>query len=427
MLEAVHLKAVALEDDLCARLAGDALEDGGHAGGIQSGDWHEDVEVDGQEPKGSNVELAGLRGMSGGQKKEGKAHQLHDGAACALDIDAVVAKDTDKTGLAADGGKVDKGAIVCHDRLEFVEALEEHPVELAGENGRVAGYERLGLGESAERKKDNGAHLESSDLEEHVSGALDAEKLSSDPDRVEVRFLGGGDHVCVEADEGRGEVYIGGRLLLDGLDDGALAGGNDGVELVVNVARVGVETGELVDHDEETQTGDGDGLAGAADDELAHALWLEAAPGLRVDAVGDGDGGEGRGCVDDGNVGSGAAGNVVEAAADIGLEGGRRGGRVEDLVPGDLDGGAHLHGAFAAGVSRTVNRTSAKYRIMWPLAAMTCGYAPERCRTQARPSSARAYEISTACCCIASMHTACTASGAMSAAAWGRVGRRTGE
>lgn len=79
------------------------------------------------------------------------------------------------------------------------------------------------------------------DLEQHITSALNAEKLSGDEDEV---LLGKERHVLLAqyARERSGEVDIGARLLLNGLDDAALATRDDVVELVVNFADLGVET-----------------------------------------------------------------------------------------------------------------------------------------------------------------------------------------
>jgi hypothetical protein len=60
VLETMHLEAVALEDNLGARLAGNALENPRHARRIESSNRHEDVKVDRQEPKRRHIKLASL-------------------------------------------------------------------------------------------------------------------------------------------------------------------------------------------------------------------------------------------------------------------------------------------------------------------------------------------------------------------------------
>lgn len=78
------------------------------------------------------------------------------------------------------------------------------------------------------------------DLEEHVASTLDTEELSGDENEV----LLGEERVVLLAQHSRersGEVDVGARLLLNSLNDAALATRDDVVELVVDLANLRVE------------------------------------------------------------------------------------------------------------------------------------------------------------------------------------------
>lgn len=151
----------------------------------------------------------------------------------------------------------------------------------------------------------------------------------------------------VQAKERRREVNVRSGLFLDRLDDRALAPGDYGVQLVVDFTAFGMQPSEFIEHDKQTQTSDGNCLAGATDDQFAHPLGLESAPCLRVDAVRDRDTVKSARCVDDGDMGEGLARNVVKAATNIRLQCWRRGGGIEDLMARDLDSGTNLDGTLA--------------------------------------------------------------------------------
>lgn len=78
-------------------------------------------------------------------------------------------------------------------------------------------------------------------LEEHVASPLDAKKLAGDEDEV---LLGEEGEVFQSEDarERRREVDVGARLLLDRLHDAALPPRDDVVELVVDLADLGMKS-----------------------------------------------------------------------------------------------------------------------------------------------------------------------------------------
>ena len=57
----------------------------------------------------------------------------------------MVALDRDKARLTSDGWEVDEGAVVVHVLLNLLEPVREHPVELAGQDRRVARDDALAL------------------------------------------------------------------------------------------------------------------------------------------------------------------------------------------------------------------------------------------------------------------------------------------
>lgn len=60
MLEAVHLEAVALENNFSSGSIGDPFEHHGHLRWVDRGRWHQDIEMNWKEPKGGNIKLARL-------------------------------------------------------------------------------------------------------------------------------------------------------------------------------------------------------------------------------------------------------------------------------------------------------------------------------------------------------------------------------
>lgn len=154
-LQPMKLEAVTLEDGFGAGSNADVAKDGRDLSGVDRGRGHEDVEGDGEEPEGGDVELAGLkvrvrlvsfRSMEGKKEgRRGRTHQSHNRSNSPLDVDAVVTVNRDQTRLTPDGREVDESSVVVHDLLEVFEAIREHPVELAREDGRVAGDDALAL------------------------------------------------------------------------------------------------------------------------------------------------------------------------------------------------------------------------------------------------------------------------------------------
>lgn len=78
-------------------------------------------------------------------RNKNSTDQLHDGTASALNIDTMIAENADKACLTSDGGKMNVRSVVGHDRLELVQALEQHPIELAREDGGISRNERFTL------------------------------------------------------------------------------------------------------------------------------------------------------------------------------------------------------------------------------------------------------------------------------------------
>lgn len=80
-----------------------------------------------------------------GVEYKNSTNQLHDGTASTLNIDTMIAEYTDKTGLTSDGGKINVGPVVGHDRLELVQTLEQHPIELARKDCGISRNKRFTL------------------------------------------------------------------------------------------------------------------------------------------------------------------------------------------------------------------------------------------------------------------------------------------
>lgn len=132
VFESMHFKAIALENEFGTRDVGNPLQDRGHLRWINSGRWHEDVEMDRKQPKGRHVKLASLHSHRVSMQLLGrstiKGYQLHDGADRPLDMNAIVAEHADQAGLTADGGEIDECPIVFHESLEVVSSVRQHPV-----------------------------------------------------------------------------------------------------------------------------------------------------------------------------------------------------------------------------------------------------------------------------------------------------------
>lgn len=85
-------------------------------------------------------------------------------------------------------------------------------------------------------------------------------------------------------------------------------------------------THELVKHDQQPDSCEFYSIALTGDDELTDALCLKSAPAGAIDAVRRGSTAECKGRVDDGDMSESCAGDVIEFATDVGVEGwfGRR-------------------------------------------------------------------------------------------------------
>ena len=109
-------------------------------------------------------------------------------------------------------------------------------------------------------------------------------------------------------------------------------------------------THQFVQHDQQTDTSEIDGVSVSGDDKLTHSLRLETGPSSATrDAIGKSACRQRQRAVDDGNVCVRLRSDVVEATANLSLERRLRGRRVEDLRARDLDGRAVL---VAAGVAQ---------------------------------------------------------------------------
>lgn len=154
--------------------------------------------------------------------------QRHDCTNRAFDRDSVVAVDSEKAGLGADGREIDKGTIVDDDGLEVVHPLKKHPVELARQDCGISGYNALALVQR--------------DLEEHVSSALHIEIFSCDIDRVLLGKQVGIVGWCQDTREGGGEIDVRCRFFLDRLYNAAFSSANDVVKLVVQLTSFRMQT-----------------------------------------------------------------------------------------------------------------------------------------------------------------------------------------
>ena len=73
------------------------------------------------------------------------AHQCHYTAYCPFDIDAVISKYSDETGLRSDVGNLNICAVVVHYTSYLFYPFREEPVELSRKDGSVAGDYQLAL------------------------------------------------------------------------------------------------------------------------------------------------------------------------------------------------------------------------------------------------------------------------------------------
>jgi hypothetical protein len=257
--EAVELEAVALEDRLGTGSDADVAKDRRNLSGVYRGRGHKDVEGDGEEPEGGDVELAGLREnkhqhlSEEGGKKGTTTHQSHNRPNRPLDVHAVISVHRDQARLTTDRREIDEGPVIVHDLLEVLETVREHPVEFAREDGRVAGDDALALkvevcvrtierATGNQEREESETNLVQRNLEQHVPRPLHPKELARDEDQVLLRQQA---HVLLPENAGkrRGEVDVGGGFFLDRLNDAALAAGDDVVELVVDFADFGVEAG----------------------------------------------------------------------------------------------------------------------------------------------------------------------------------------
>lgn len=271
-----------------------------------------------------------------GSRDTEQTHESHDRTNRPLDVDAVISVNRDEAGLAPERRKVDKGPVVVHDLLDVLEAVGEHPVELARQDGRVARDDAFTLRRRATKVQSesptpqeyqSATDLVQRDLEEHVARALHAEELAGDKDQVLLRE----EAEVLLADDARQrsrEVNVGRRLLLDGLDDTSLATGDGVVELVVDLADFGMEAAQLIEEDEQSDAGLLDTLVRARDDDLDVALRLEPEPDRGV-------------CLsDDREVRLGQSGDLVELAAHLDFD---VLFAVEDFGAGHFDDRLSLH------------------------------------------------------------------------------------
>lgn len=143
------------------------------------------------------------------------SYQEHDCANRSMYVYSFIAVDADDARLATKRRELEVSGVIRHDSLEVVQALCEHPIELARDDGAVAGDNRLAFGVGH--------------LEEHVSGALDTKELARDPNDVFGAPWGLGIPTSKETLELFGKVDVRGSLFLDVLDGRSLASGDDGV------------------------------------------------------------------------------------------------------------------------------------------------------------------------------------------------------
>lgn len=95
-------------------------------------------------------------------------------------------------------------------------------------------------------------HLIDRNLEKHVSRSLHTKKFTGDPDHIAVSGVscwrtgdGAGQIRTYEALQWRGEIYVGGSLLLDLLENSPFPTGNDGMKFVVDFTEFGMQSALL--------------------------------------------------------------------------------------------------------------------------------------------------------------------------------------
>ena len=76
-------------------------------------------------------------GITKAGNRKSVAYKLHDRTYRALNINAMVAIDCDQTRGTPEGGKLNISGVVAHYGSQIFCAVSNHPVQFAGENGRV--------------------------------------------------------------------------------------------------------------------------------------------------------------------------------------------------------------------------------------------------------------------------------------------------
>jgi hypothetical protein len=147
LLDAVHLEAHSLEDDLRTSCARDLLEYQRNLVGVEGRRREQWVELNREQPKGCNIVAASLSTevslCKGSSRKT--TDQLHDRTDCALDVDPVVAEHGEQARRATKGRQLYESGVVVHHGPELVRPIDDHPVELPRQNGRVARNQRFCL------------------------------------------------------------------------------------------------------------------------------------------------------------------------------------------------------------------------------------------------------------------------------------------
>ena len=140
MFQTVHFKAHALKNHLGTSCHRDLLEQSSNCRRIEVCRWQECVELNWQQPEGTDVVLASLNTspLTSEAARYLITHQLHDRANGTLDVDSVISEDRDQTRRAAQSGELNIGRIIAHDSPQVFCSVSDHPVQLAGKNSCVS-------------------------------------------------------------------------------------------------------------------------------------------------------------------------------------------------------------------------------------------------------------------------------------------------
>jgi hypothetical protein len=165
-------------------------------------------------------------------------------------------------------------------------------------------------------------------------------EVSSDPDYIKYASKTDSGLACAWGSSNsvkrRRIVNVRGGLFLDFLNRGPLSFGDDAEQLAVDLDRIGVQSTQLVEHDEQADACRVDGIELACDEKFTGALAAPCCLKLLLGYC------ERVVWIDDGDVGTGETCNFIELLANVWLESRGRCGLVEYFLTRYFDGSTVL-------------------------------------------------------------------------------------